>query len=106
MKTIVVTGTPGTGKTFISKKLAKQKGYLYSDVKKLIENFKLAISYDRKRESYVIDTDALNKVLIQIINACKKEKVKGIVFDSHLAHYLPKKYVDVCIVTRTAPKKL
>ncbi|HME86901.1 MAG TPA: AAA family ATPase [Candidatus Nanoarchaeia archaeon] len=106
MKTIVVTGTPGTGKTVISKKIAKQKSYLYVDVKKLIENFKLATSYDKKRDSYVIDTDSLNKVLIQIIAVCKQEKVKGVVFDSHLSHYLPKKYVDLCIVTRTTTKKL
>ena len=106
MKTIIVTGTPGTGKTVIAKKIAKQKKYLYVDVKKLIKNFKLSTEYDKKRKSLVVDLNKLNKVLIDIIKICKDQKVKGIVIDSHLSHYLPKKYVDLCVVTRTDTKKL
>ena len=106
MKVICVTGTPGTGKTKYSKTLAKEKSYLYVDVKKLIDTFKLADKYDRSRKSYVIDTDLLNKVLIEVIKVSKKEKVKGLVIDSHLSHELPKRYVDVCIEMRTDIKKL
>jgi len=79
---------------------------LYVDVKKLIKNFKLSTEYDKKRKSLVVDLNKLNKVLIDIIKICKDQKVKGIVIDSHLSHYLPKKYVDLCVVTRTDTKKL
>ncbi len=106
MKTIVVTGTPGTGKTTVAKKIAKQKGYVYIDVKKLIKTFKLNEKYDKKRNSWIIDMKRLNELLISTIKAAKYVNVKGIVFDSHLAHYLPKRYVDQCIVTRTEPKRL
>ncbi len=106
MKTIIVTGTPGTGKTVVAKKLAKKNDYKYIDVKRLVKNFKLGTRYDRKRKSVVVDINKLNKVLIGIIKLAKRQKIKGIVIDSHLAHYLPKEYVDVCIVTRTDPKKL
>lgn len=106
MKVIVVTGTPGTGKTLIANRIAKKNKYIYSDVKKLIKNFKINGKYDRKRKSFIIDIKKLNKVLTEIIKIARAEEVKGIVFDSHLAHYLPRKYVDLCIVTRTKPKKL
>ena len=37
--------------------------------------------------------DKLNKALIKII-----EKNKEVVIDSHLSHYLNKKYVELCVV--------
>ncbi|MEK6886759.1 MAG: adenylate kinase family protein [Nanoarchaeota archaeon] len=106
MEVIVVTGTPGTGKTLVSKKIAKKNRYFYVDVKKLIKNFKLNDCYDKKRKSWVVDIKKLNKVLISVIETAKFDKLKGVVFDSHLAHYLPKKYVNLCIVTRTDMKRL
>jgi adenylate kinase len=106
MKVIVVTGTPGTGKTKLAKKIAKKNKYLYVDVKKLIKNFKLNECFDKKRKSWIIDIKKLNNLLISVIKTAKFDKLKGLVFDSHLAHYLPKKYVNLCIVTRTEPKRL
>jgi len=44
--------------------------------------------------------------VISVIKTCKYDKIKGVVFDSHLSHYLPRKYVDLCIVTKTNTKKL
>ncbi|MBI5073371.1 AAA family ATPase, partial [Candidatus Woesearchaeota archaeon] len=35
-----------------------------------------------------------------------KRKQTPLVIDSHVSHYLPKKYVDLCIVTKTNLKKL
>jgi len=106
MKTIVVTGTPCTGKTTYAKKLAKDKGYLYIDVNKVIEEHNLSEGYDRKRQTKIIDTNKLNKALIKIIAGEKQKKQKGIIIDSHLSHYLPKKYVDLCIVTKCSLKEL
>ncbi len=48
---ILVSGTPGTGKTTIAKKIAKQKCYKYIDVNKIIsKNKKVVLGYDRKRK--------------------------------------------------------
>jgi adenylate kinase len=106
MKVIVVTGTPGTGKTVYAKKLAKQKKYVYVDVYKLIRNFKLNEKYDKRRKSFVVDIDKLNKVLIGVVETGKLDKVKGMVIDSHLAHFLPRKYVNLCIITTTSTKNI
>ena len=37
MKPIIITGTPGTGKTTLAKLLSKSNGYQYLDVSKFIE---------------------------------------------------------------------
>ena len=98
---IAVSGTPGTGKTTLSKKLAKKLNYTYLDVASLIKQNKIAESYDKKRKCYVVDIKKLNKILIREI-----KKYSNLIVDSHLSHYLPKKYVDLCIITECDLKEL
>ena len=67
MKIIAASGTPGTGKTTLSKRLAKKLGYFYLDVNKLIIKNKLYEGYDKKRKTKVVDVSRLNKELIREI---------------------------------------
>lgn len=107
MRVVAITGTPATGKTTISKKLAKRLDYHYLDVNKLISEHKLFESYDRKRKTKIVDIKKLNKNIIKLLKQLKKQgKTRGIIIDSHLSHYLPKKYVDFCIVTKCSIKEL
>ncbi|MBW2996304.1 adenylate kinase family protein [Candidatus Woesearchaeota archaeon] len=98
---IIISGTPGTGKTTLAKKLAKTLKYKHIDVKYLITKNKLQESYDKKRKCYVVDTKKLNKILIE-----KIKQDKNLIIDSHLSHYLPKKHVDLAIITKTNLKVL
>lgn len=95
MTTLVVTGTPGTGKTELSKELAKKLKLKYVDVNTVIKKDKLIESYDKKRDTSVVDERKLAKALVKII----KEN-KNLVIDSHMSHEVPRKYVDWCIVTK------
>ncbi len=101
MTVICVSGTPCTGKTTLARKLSKQFNYKYIDVNKIIKDNKLNEKYDKKRRCYIVDIKKLNKLLIKLINA--KE---NLVIDSHLSHYLSKKYVDLCIITKCDLKVL
>ena len=105
MKVICVSGTPGTGKTILAKFLSKKKDYTLIDVNQIIKQNKLNNKYDKKRKCNIIDIKKLNKILIKTIKQNKKDK-KNIIIDSHFSHYLPKKYVDLCIITKTELKIL
>lgn len=98
---IIISGTPGTGKTTLSKKLAEKLNIKYLDVNKIIKRFNLIEEYDKARKTNVVDIYKLNKVLIKII---KKEK--NLIIDSHLSHNLPKKYVDLAIILKCSLKEL
>jgi adenylate kinase len=104
-KVIIVSGTPGTGKTTISKKLAILLSGTYIDVNKIIKEYNLSEYYDNEKKCQVVDEKKLSKKLIEIIED-KKYKFKTIIIDSHMSHYLSKKYVDLCIITRCNLKEL
>lgn len=101
-KVICVTGTPGTGKTTLGKRMAKVSGYSYLDVNEIIKSQKLHEGYDRSRKTYIVDILKLKKFIGNIIRSSEK----GLVIDSHLSHYLSQRLVDVCIVCRCDIKVL
>jgi len=102
MKTIIITGTPGTGKSTLAKLIAKRLHFKRIDVSSLIKKKKISEGYDRKRKTKIVDTKKLNRELMSII----KNSKQNLIIDSHLSHYLPKKYVDLCIVVKCGLKKL
>tara|TARA_Y100000310_G_scaffold335338_2_gene417122 strand:- start:36823 stop:37299 length:477 start_codon:yes stop_codon:yes gene_type:complete len=98
-KVTIITGTPGTGKSTLAKKLAKERKAIVVDVNALIKKEKLFDGYDRSLKTSLVDIEKLNKKLLKLIKELQKEK-KDIIIDSHLSHYLPPRVVDECIVTK------
>ncbi len=96
MKAIVVTGTPGTGKTTFAKKLAKDNNYKYIDVNEIIKLNNLCEEYDNQKDCIVVDETKLADVLVAMI---KNLDVK-LVIDSHMSHFIPKEYVEKCYVCK------
>jgi adenylate kinase len=104
---ICISGTPGTGKTTLAKIISEELGFPVLDVKKFIKSKKISEGYDKKRECEIVDTKKLVKEIVNEIKKVKSEKfVDGIIVDSHLSHYLPKRYVDMCIITKCGLKEL
>ncbi len=139
-----VSGTPGTGKTALSKLLAKKFNLCYFDVNNFIKKNGLAEKFDKEMRCWVVNEVILAKKLSQEIvrieklqpailmdkkdffarinkflntkknpgtikgrkNVSKKQIFAGLVIDSHLSHYLPRKIVDLCIITKTSLKTL
>jgi adenylate kinase len=98
---IIITGTPGTGKTEIAKALAKITNHTHLDVNRIIAKHNLKESYDKKRLTYVVDEKKLSNILIKLIKSNN-----NLIIDSHMSHYIPSKYIDLCIVTKTDLKEL
>ena len=73
--------------------ISKKYNLKYVDVTSLIKKNKLYDRYDRKLKSYVVDVKKLNKFLIKLVS-----KNNDLVIDSHMSHFLDKKYVDLCVV--------
>lgn len=104
--TVIVTGTPGTGKTWLAKKLSLLLDYAYFDVNSFVKKAHIYSSYDRQRRCYVVDEAKLARSLIKVREKEIKTGKKGIILDSHLSHYFPPECADLCLVARCSLKAL
>lgn len=97
MAVIIVTGTPGTGKTELAKEISKTLNYEYIDVNDVVKKEKLVECYDSKRKTNVVDEEKLSKALVKLIQS---KKYANLVIDSHMSQCIPAKYVNLCVVTK------
>lgn len=97
---ICITGTPGVGKTKIARALAKKLGYKRLDLNAAIKKEKLCSGYDKIRKCWIADMRKVNKYVNE------KTKQGNFIIDSHLAHLLQKRIVDIVIVLRCEPSEL
>lgn len=99
---IVITGTPGTGKTAVAAGVADRIGAKWFSLGDLAVKHGYILGKDRDRGTLVADEDGLRVFLERFI--CE---VGGrIIIEGHYSHIAPEKYLDCCIVLRTAPEEL
>lgn len=102
-KVILVTGTPGVGKTTVSHKLASKLDALHIGITELVKKKKLITSVDEDRRTLIADTEKVSKQLQETL-----AKTEGsIIIEGHYAvDVVPKKDVNTVFVLRRDPREL
>jgi len=105
MVIISITGTPGTGKSTLSRQLLnhfnsldyyktkKEESWILYDVTKIIKESKQFLK--DIHGTYLIDVKKLNSLLIQKIHS---DFSKNIIIDSFFSHELPVSLIELCII--------
>lgn len=96
-KVIIITGTPGTGKTEIAKELSLLLKKELISVSNFAKNKELLEKYDKKDSTFDVDPLKLSKELAKTIEKSENE----LIIEGHMSHFLLTKYVEKCIVCRT-----
>lgn len=97
---ILITGTPGVGKSSISKAVAEKMSLTSLDVSKLAVERGLVEEHDEKYDCPVIDED-------KVIESLESEvKNGGFIFDFYGPDLFPEDWMDVVFVIRTENKVL
>jgi adenylate kinase len=119
--TIALTGTPGTGKTELSRKL-EAEGYRILHITEFVKKHNIPSERDDERDCDVIDMDALENAVFEYQQRVREEfnqkydsngltlqdlhkspeHLPVLLVESHLAHYL----CDLSVVLRTHPYTL
>lgn len=97
---IVISGTPGVGKTTLAKLLAKRLNFDYIHIGELAKRIGAVIGYDKERKADIIDVEKVSKYLAGL------KPDKGIIVDTHVVETLPPEKVKKVIVLRLDPRKL
>lgn len=96
---LFITGTPGTGKSTVSRLLKEQLSLTFVDVNQLVDDENLYTGYDEEWGYKMVDLPALCLSLNDVINDLKDEE--GLLVEGHLSHFC--KGADVVVVLRAHP---
>ncbi|GAM86750.1 hypothetical protein ANO11243_047690 [Dothideomycetidae sp. 11243] len=97
---IIITGTPGTGKTTHSTALAEATGLTHVDVNKVVKEQSLSAGWDAERGSTIVDEDKLVDALEDTLRR------GGTVVDWHACDLWPEALVDLVVVVRCRTEEL
>ncbi|MFX0048009.1 MAG: adenylate kinase family protein [Candidatus Hermodarchaeota archaeon] len=106
MQILIISGTPGTGKTTISNKISRFIDAKVISLNELAISENLIEKYDAKRETSVINDKKLINFIIETIEYNKKENPEFLIFESHFSDIVPEQYIDFVIILRCDPDEL
>jgi len=106
MKILIVSGTPGTGKTTVSKNLLNYLKAKIISLNELAISEKLIINYDTERETSVINEKKLVSYVIKLIKYYNKLDLELLIIESHFSDIVPVQYIDFVIILRCDPDEL
>ncbi|KAF2158136.1 POS9-activating factor FAP7 [Myriangium duriaei CBS 260.36] len=97
---IVITGTPGTGKTTHCTALAEATGLAHMDINKIVKDHDCSAGYDTELGSTIVDEDKLLDAVEPIL------KKGGAIVDWHACDLWPAQLVDLVVVVRCRTEEL
>ncbi|XP_065060287.1 adenylate kinase isoenzyme 6-like [Rhopilema esculentum] len=92
---ILITGTPGTGKTLLAKELADRTGMKFINVGELAEKEQLYDGWDEELQCHILDEDRV----VDEIDGYISEG--GYIIDYHGCDYFPERWFEIVFVLRT-----
>ncbi|AKB83352.1 AMP/CMP kinase AK6 [Methanosarcina barkeri 3] len=96
---IGLTGTPGTGKTSVSKFLESKRHWKVIHLNEVIKEEHLYTEIDEERDAVIADMELVSQYLEEITGGRGNDVI---ILESHLAHYI----TDIVIVLRLYPPEL
>jgi len=106
MKILIVSGTPGTGKTTVSKNLLNYFKAKVISLNELAISEKLIIKYDIERETSVINEKKLVRHVIKLIEHYNKLDLEFLIIESHFSDIVPGQFIDYVMILRCDPDEL
>ncbi|KAK9238137.1 AAA domain-containing protein [Lipomyces kononenkoae] len=98
---IIVTGTPGTGKSIHCERLKELMPKMtYRSINEYVKEHSLEDGFDEERQSTMVDEDKLVDLLTGDLDK------GGCIIDWHVCHIFPEGLIDLVVVLRTSTNRL
>lgn len=99
---ILVTGTPGTGKTTLATLLNESLNFVYLNIGKLVTEQHLFKEWDEEFNVPIFDEDMLLDYIEEHYDISKG----GLIIDFHSSDFFPLRYFDLVVLMRCSNDKL
>ncbi|MCE7697741.1 MAG: AAA family ATPase [Methanobacterium paludis] len=99
---LLITGTPGTGKSTVAAVLKNKIEAFLVGVNELVEDKHLYTGIDENRGYKIVDLDAMCLELNRVVETSKERDV--LIVEGHLSHYFEDG--DLVVVLRAKPSVL
>ena len=102
---IAITGTPGSGKTTLSRIASDELGFGHIDITRLVlsERESLGSGWDAEKKTVIADIPATRKTVLEIVHS-NEDGAKGFLVDGHFSSEVCDP--DLVVVLRCPPAKL
>ncbi|KAG8874735.1 factor activating pos9, partial [Tulasnella sp. 331] len=100
---VVITGTPGTGKSSHAQHLVETCSLplRHVNIGELVKEKRLYESYDSEWESYVVDDDKASPAYRKVLDEIEPMTEEGgLILDWHTCDTFPERWVDLVVVLR------
>ncbi|XP_002158154.1 adenylate kinase isoenzyme 6 [Hydra vulgaris] len=92
---ILITGTPGTGKSTLAMELSQQTGFEFVNINELAKQEDLYDGYDVRLDCKILDED-------RVIDELESKMSEGkVIVEYHGCDFFPERWFDIVFVLRT-----
>ncbi|MHA1884070.1 MAG: AAA family ATPase, partial [Promethearchaeota archaeon] len=103
---IIISGTPGCGKTSVANELIKLIDGKIISLNKLVISSNLPFEFDKERKTYIVDFQIFLPLVLQKINEIILENPQFLIIESHFSDIIPDKFIDYIFILRCDPDEL
>jgi len=106
MKNIIISGTPGCGKTSVAKELSNLIDSKIISLNELAISDKFSFEYDQERKTYIVDFEVFLPYILKKIEEIKQDNPLFLIIESHFSDIIPEKFIDYVFILRCDPDEL
>ena len=106
MKNIIISGTPGCGKTSVAKELSNLISGRIISLNELAISEDFSFEYDEDRKTLIVDFKIFLPYVLKKIKKIKKINPSFLIIESHFSDIIPNKIVDYIFILRCYPDEL
>jgi adenylate kinase len=106
MKIIIISGTPGSGKTSVASKILELIESEIISLNEIAISNNFSFEYDQKRSTYIVDFEIFLPYILKEIKKLEKIDPPFLIIESHFTDIIPSNYMDYIFILRCDPDEL
>jgi adenylate kinase len=106
MKNIIISGTPGCGKTSVAKEITNLLPAKMISLNDLAVSDNFSFEYDEERKTYLVNFEVFLPYVLKKIDEVKYTKSPYLVIEGHFSDIIPDNAIDYAFILRCDPDEL